>query len=68
MKHKTLKTIGEEQLKAEKKMKYVAIDRRTTIMVAANIPDEEARERFRLRVEDNHRKFDTQKVAKRWTE
>ena len=64
--HKLITTFGKEETVKERKMKSVQVDKKTWIMVDTDIPDQEARDRFFLNQEANHRKFETRKDYFKW--
>ena len=63
----TIKQAQERELRAERKMKPVRIDHKTTIFVSTDIPDGEAIRLWKMKIEDNKRKYENQN-NKRWSE
>jgi hypothetical protein len=59
MKHKTLATLHAESLKREQSKKPVRINEKITIFVNQNIPDQEARDTYFMKLADNERRHDT---------
>lgn len=63
---KTVATFGREENVRERTMKQVQVDKKTWIMVSADIPDDEAREKFYLNQQENQRKFDKRISMFKW--
>jgi len=49
------------------KTKLVRVNAKTVIEVPADVPDQEARENYLLKIEENNRKFDGKKAWERWS-
>ena len=47
------------------KIKLVRVNAKTVIEVPADVPDQEARENYLLKIEENNRKFDGKKAWER---
>ena len=67
MKHKSIERLCSDEHKSEQVKKQVRIDSKTVIFVPKSIPDNEARENYFLKLEDNARKHDTRLVKTRWS-
>ena len=65
-KHKTLDTFHDEERARERKMKTVRIDCKTTIIVPVDVPDDEARETYLLKLKNNERRFVNYQRAEQW--
>lgn len=56
-----------KKVQPAKKTKAVRIDEKTIIFVDQSVSDEEARNNFFLKIEENRRKFEKREVLVRWS-
>ena len=64
--HKTIESIMKESIQRDVKKRPVRIDFQTVIFVGPDVTDDEARENYRIKIEDNHRRFDDRNTVQRW--
>jgi len=53
-------------MKQNTKLKFVRVDSKTVIQVRADVPDQTAVSEYRLKIQENERKYEHYKLRKRW--